>query len=1827
MIQSSRNFRIFVSSTFSDLKAERNALQEKVFPRLRDLAAAHGCRFQAIDLRWGVSDEAALDQQTMKICLDEIERCQKTSPRPNFVVLLGDRYGWRPLPSEIPADDFSRILTQVPDGDRSLLEWYQRDDNAVPAVYCLQPRSGEFVEYEAWEQVEKDLRQILVSAIDRLDFSPEARLKYTASATEQEIVAGALKVPDASQHVFCFMRGIQGLPEDDSAAGYRETAPEAARKQSELKMRLKEQLPGNAHEYTAQWQGNGPGLDHLDQMCEDVYAELSAVMLAEAGLVEANEPLEREVAAHAAFGAERSRVFIGRADTLKAIENYTSAPSPHPLTIWGASGSGKSALMAKAIEQAQKNGLDVLYRFIGATSDSSNGRALLESLCRQVSRRYGADETGLPSEYRDLVKEFPRRLALAKPEKALVLFLDALDQLSETDHARSLVWLPAELPPNVSIVVSTLPGECLQALETKLPAQARLELKPMSVGDGEAALDRWLAEADRKLQTDQKEYLLGKFKQCGLPLYLKLAFEEARLWKSYSGLPGLGGDIPGMLRDLFTRLSQESNHGAMLVSRSLGYLAAGRNGLSEDEMLDVLSRDAEVLADFQRRSPKSPKVDHLPVVVWSRIFFDLEPYLSERKADGASLLAFYHRQLREAVEQFCNDANLFPRLHAGLADYFGDEARPFWIDSRKAEPDRRKTSEIAFQQAMAHRGAKLEFLLTHFDFLQARLAAAGPEELITDYDLAIRPSVIQSWAWEEEQLAGLTLVRDGLRLSASALAQDHQGLLIQLWGRLAGNALAGIQRLLEGSKASQAGPWLRPVFPCFTPPGGAEVRTLAGHQASVSAVAISPDGRLIVSGSADKSLKIWELESGVERMTLTGHSSYVTSVAISADGRWIISGSDDKSLKRWDLATGSEQLTYNSHTAAVTAVAITPDGREVVSASKDTTLKVWDLETGSVRLTLAGHKKEVSTIAITPDGKRIVSASRDWTHKTWDLKTGRELNTRPGHGPVAVMPDGKRVFSGSKDRVTHFGMWDLDGKSEDIQFEGYHGSMAAGIAITPDGRSALTASGDHSLKTWDIENRCEKYSFWHSSFVTAVAISPDGEHAVSASADKTLKLWNLKLGDKPARLPGHEYSFGEINALAVTGDGRWAVSASGDRTLKVWDVQTGLERSAFTGHTETVQTVALTPDGQMAISASGPGSNEVIAWNLETGKQHIKLGSHADNVGTVAVTPDGRLAVSASLDNTLKVWNLKTGRIQFTLSGHTGNEGSRGVYALAITPNGELALSGAMDHTVKVWDLKTGAERSTFEHKECVYAIANTPDGRLAISSEGSGSLRVWDLETGLQRYQLSGHKNFVRVVAVTPDGNRAVSVSRDQTVKVWDLDTGKETRTLLGHTAAVYSLAISPDGRLALTGSEDRTLRVWDLQDGSCVACFTGLSSFESDIRIVVDPFRIIVGDKGGHIYFLALENWSPGSPLVTAWQHNDLTGFPCPYCNAWSQIDAAALGSEITCTHCGRQSRLNLSSITGAWQADIQPDAQVSSKDLTFIGHSLSAGAVAITPDGRRALSGAWDKTVKVWERGNAVERCTLTGHLAHVNGVAITSDGQLAISGSSDKTLKVWDLKSGTEKFTLAGHSDRVNGVAITPDGSLAVSGSHDCTLRVWDVRTGVEKFKLTGHSAQIHGVAISADGRMAISCSGDRTLRTWDLHTGQAGFSLHLGDDKGWAEAVAITPDGRLAVSGSVDHLVRVWDLGSRCEIFTMKGHTGGARSVAISADGRLALSGSIDKTLKVWDLTTGAEKATLNGHKSEIFGVAMTPDGRMAISCSLDGVIKIWDLDRLTEAGA
>jgi small GTP-binding protein len=285
----------------------------------------------------------------------------------------------------------------------------------------------------------------------------------------------------------------------------------------------------------------------------------------------------------------------------------------------------------------------------------------------------------------------------------------------------------------------------------------------------------------------------------------------------------------------------------------------------------------------------------------------------------------------------------------------------------------------------------------------------------------------------------------------------------------------------------------------------------------------------------------------------------------------------------------------------------------------------------------------------------------------------------------------------------------------------------------------------------------------------------------------------------------------------------------------------------------------------------------------------------------------------------------------------------------------------------------------------------------------------------------------------------------------------------------------------------------------------------------------------------------------------------------------------------------------------------------------HTGEVRNVAVSADGRRAVSASEDKTMRVWDLETNACAAVLVGHEQSVYGVAISADGRRAVSGSEDMTVRVWDLETNACAAVLQGHTGYIDGVALSADGRLAVSGSWDNTVRVWDLDTGACAAVLQGHTQTINGVAVTADGHCAVSGSNDKTVRVWDLDTG-ACISLLGHEDKVWG--VAVTADGRRAVSGSNDKTVRVWDLDTGACAAVLEGHESAVAGVAVTADGRRAVSGSDDTTVRVWDLETNACTAVFEGHESSIWGVAVTADGRRAISGSHDKTVRVWDLSDL-----
>ena len=702
MAQQRKIFRVFISSTFSDMRQERAILQRDAFPRLERFCEEKGATFQAVDLRWGVNEEAAYDQKTLQICLNEIDRCRKVSPRPNFLILLGNKYGWQPVPETIPQAEMDIILKHIlPEEAELLNKWYKLDTNSLPQgipgvhEYVLQPRNrlepqdDETIperkqrEYNLWSDTEMELRTALRRAVDKAKdaFTPQQRIKYFTSATHQEILRGALNPgddPHPEKHVFACFRSIDNLPEDETAKAFLDISDgskdnECESKLKTLKVELNEKLgEKQIFEYNGKWISGDLQIDEeeLRRFSNHVFESLKSVILDELLSSSPDPETDPEPLRHEAFRNRLTEHFRGREGILKILQNYLDDNDKRILTLVGDSGSGKSSILARFTELVEQGVSHTVYRFIGTSSGSSNPVDLLQSLCTQIGICYNTDPKtflGDPgssgwNELPSMSVVFRKCLDLPTSEQPLLIVLDALDQMKLKEDRRSINWLPGALPDNVKIITSFLPG-----WEKLVPDCRLISMVQLPVTEARGILDQWLSASRRSLTPDQYELVISSFQNTQTPLLLKLAFEKARHWHSYDQNRNLKTDVVGVINEFFADLEREHTTG--FVKNAICYMLSGRyGGLTENEILEILAFDEEYWQEFLQTSHpdhvdelKALKEDlekevkgvrgymKIPISVWSRFYQDMEPYLAEKDADGIPIITLFHRKFIEVL--------------------------------------------------------------------------------------------------------------------------------------------------------------------------------------------------------------------------------------------------------------------------------------------------------------------------------------------------------------------------------------------------------------------------------------------------------------------------------------------------------------------------------------------------------------------------------------------------------------------------------------------------------------------------------------------------------------------------------------------------------------------------------------------------------------------------------------------------------------------------------------------------------------------------------------------------------------------------------------------------------------------------------------------------------------------------------------------------------------------------------------------------------------------------------------------------------------------------
>ena len=474
---------------------------------------------------------------------------------------------------------------------------------------------------------------------------------------------------------------------------------------------------------------------------------------------------------------------------------------------------------------------------------------------------------------------------------------------------------------------------------------------------------------------------------------------------------------------------------------------------------------------------------------------------------------------------------------------------------------------------------------------------------------------------------------------------------------------------------------------------------------SVQSFIFAPDGKMIATagGWTDNFVQLWDAQTGVHKTTFTGHTKQVNSVAYSSDGKIIASGGADGTVRLWEVTTGKQKVVLGRTSwinfllpwlnPPVNSVAYSPDGKTVAAASWDRKLRLCDTRTAKLKATLIGHTGPVDAVVYSPDGKTIATGSgwNDHTVRLWDAVTGETKAILTGYthiNAVAYSPDGKTIAIGGKSRSNALQLWDVPTRKRKTTYTEHTDGTLSSIVYSPDGET-LAAVGleDDTVRLWSSGTGKHKATFKHTNArreydISSVAYSPDGNTlAIVGGYYKdhkgTVYLWHVQTRKRKIIYEGPDY----IASVAYSPDSRTIATGSWNGKIQVWHTVTGEElKTISTKHKGGVQSLVYSPDGKMLASGGGYRDDLVQLWDATTGEHKTILRGHTKTVSSVAYSPDGKTFASGSTDGTVRFWDAITGAHKATVTAHTD------IVSVVYSPDGKTFATRSTDGTVLLWE-------------------------------------------------------------------------------------------------------------------------------------------------------------------------------------------------------------------------------------------------------------------------------------------------------------------------------------------------------------------------------------------------------------------------------------------------------------------------------------------------------------------------------------------------------------
>lgn len=1089
--------------------------------------------------------------------------------------------------------------------------------------------------------------------------------------------------------------------------------------------------------------------------------------------------------------AADASAFYGRAKELATLERWLVQDCCRLVGLFGMGGIGKTSLSIKLAKQIQGKFESVIWRSLRHAPPIQD---LLADLIQFLSNQ---QETDLPvtldgrilcllnylRRYRCLLV-FDNGETLMQPgdrdggyQTGYEGYGDLLRCLGKTDHQSAIVLTSREKPSSFAAQEGkALPIRSLRL--TGLPDSAGQKIFSVK-GDFSGSVDEWTL-------------LIAHYG--GNPLALKMV--ASVIQDCFDGqiadfLDCLqqGISVFGDVRDL---LAQQINRLSDLEQQVMYWLAIDREPVTLSELrADFIPKISlgdllEALTSLERRSLIEKAIPTL--IEKSRTRFTLQPVVMESMTDRLieSVCEAIRGQESEYRRQkiLSDSCTLDSGLHSSLCLF-----KTHALIKAQAKDYIRETQTRLILKPVADKLLETSskgFLEARFRQILSELRGKSPQE--TGYAggnvlnlLCQLQTDISGWDFSHVTIWQAYLGRVNLHQANFQAANLAKSVFTEALSQILSVAFSPDGKLLAtGDVNHEIHVWQVAVGDSLPLGIGKQLLTCKVNQGWVWSVAFSPDGRLLAN-SANRTVNLWDAQTGECLQTLQGYTDRVFSLAFSPDGCLLASGSEDRLVRVWDVRTGKLLRVLSGHTDEVRSVAFapqryanSPQGHLLASGSYDRTARLWNPLTGECLRVLSGHSQRIWSVAFSPDGAVMASSSSDRTIKLWDVARGYVLQSLFGHSQsvrtVAFGSDGKTLASGSDDQSVR--LWNYQ-TGACLRVLNGHTSWVASVAFSPEDQQLASGSEDQSLRLWDGQTgRCLKAIQGHSNGIWSVAFHPQGRTLASGSQDRMVRLWDLQTGEYRS-LQGHT---NWIWSVTFHPGGRYLASGSEDQTIYLWDVQTGDRLRALQGHRDAVFTVLFSPEGQSLFSGSLDGTIRV--WDVASGQCRQILRGHSGGVWSLSLSADGQILVSGSQDLTIKCWDTQTGSCLQTLSGH-----SSWIRACAISPDQKVLVSGSSDGMIKLWQLRTGECSQTLEgHSGPVLSVAFDPEEQTFASSGADGLVRRWQI-LGSSQIQglkvLSGHHQWVRFITYSPDGQHLASCSQDETIKLWDRQSGTCRRTL----------------------------------------------------------------------------------------------------------------------------------------------------------------------------------------------------------------------------------------------------------------------------------------------------------------------------------------------------------------------------------------------------------------------------------------------------------------